>query len=474
MFPDMMPESTQDDEMEPESSTTRTTQANSQPQPTEAENQFVVKGASCIDVDAYCSLYKGNILLKRLKFIIDHSEDMVHETLTIALSAVKTTFNIDTYRQLHETMRKKMPEQCPSLDESWISMTLNQIGSINDRLENDIKQYKNSAIKESIKRGYEELAEHKLKQGDVAGALKCYSQSRDYCLQPTHIRNMCLNVITTSALLGNYAHVMSYASKMSTEKTKETMDPATKGKILCATALSDIFNKKYAFAASKFLLIDFDSFKYSELVSAHNIGLYGAITALATKPRKELKEQVLQGSTFKQFLELEPNMREAIIAFVDSKYSDALKFLEIQRNLLRLDFFMSPHVSYLYEEIRKKCLVQYLQPYKNALISKMAVSFNSSEDELMEEVSLLIISGRLSAKIDFCQGLIVQQPPNHKEEALKNALAAQKEFIRCSRSFLLRNTVNSVGLSIGCSNPKAVQKADIDDEVESMSEIFTN
>ena len=117
-------------------------------------------------------------------------------------------------------------------------------------------------MKESIKRGYEELAEHKMKAGDLAGALKCYSQSRDYCLQPTHVRVMCLNVITTSVLLGNYAHVENYSEKLKAQKAKECNDAAAKGQIICANALGDLQRKNYLAASNKFLLIDFESFHY--------------------------------------------------------------------------------------------------------------------------------------------------------------------------------------------------------------------
>ena len=68
------------------------------------------------------------------------------------------------------------------------------------RLDTDIKNFRGNAIKESIKRGYEEMAEHKLTQGDIQGALRFFSKSRDYCIQPQHVRNMCLNVIKASGI----------------------------------------------------------------------------------------------------------------------------------------------------------------------------------------------------------------------------------------------------------------------------------
>ena len=43
------------------------------------------------------------------------------------------------------------------------------------------------------------MAEHKLQIGDIQGALKYFSKSRDYCLQAHHERSMCLNIIKTAS-----------------------------------------------------------------------------------------------------------------------------------------------------------------------------------------------------------------------------------------------------------------------------------
>ena len=111
--------------------------------------QFLITGASTIDIDAFPTIYRGTILLRRLKFIIDHSvsEDSVFETIQIAIKTVKTTYNVEMYRQLHEILRKRFPERDHCFSEGWIATVTSQIATITDRLENDIKQYKNSAIK---------------------------------------------------------------------------------------------------------------------------------------------------------------------------------------------------------------------------------------------------------------------------------------------------------------------------------------
>jgi hypothetical protein len=64
-----------------------------------------------------------------------------------------------------------------------------------EKLDTDLKNYKSNSIKESIRRGHDDLGDHYLDCGDLSNALKCYSRARDYCTSGKHVVNMCLNVI---------------------------------------------------------------------------------------------------------------------------------------------------------------------------------------------------------------------------------------------------------------------------------------
>jgi hypothetical protein len=64
-----------------------------------------------------------------------------------------------------------------------------------EKLDTDLKNYKSNSIKESIRRGHDDLGDHYLDCGDLSNALKCYSRARDYCTSGKHVGNMCLNVI---------------------------------------------------------------------------------------------------------------------------------------------------------------------------------------------------------------------------------------------------------------------------------------
>ena len=45
-----------------------------------------------------------------------------------------------------------------------------------EKLDTDLKNYRSNSIKESIRRGHDDLGDHYLDCGDLSNALKCYSR----------------------------------------------------------------------------------------------------------------------------------------------------------------------------------------------------------------------------------------------------------------------------------------------------------
>ena len=103
-------------------------------------------------------------------------------------------------------------------------------------------------------------------------------------------------------------------------------------------------------------------------MSPNNVAIYGGLTALATFDRTELLKQVLIGqiactqtcpqvissTQFKLFLELEPQLREVLQCFYDSRYGHCLKLLEDMKDNLLLDLYLAPHIQTLFSMIRLK------------------------------------------------------------------------------------------------------------------------
>ena len=64
-----------------------------------------------------------------------------------------------------------------------------------------------------------------------------------------------------------------------------------------------------------------------QLLSPNNVATYGALCALASFDRSELQKNVIGSSSFKLFLELEPQLRDILHKFYESKYASCLRLL---------------------------------------------------------------------------------------------------------------------------------------------------
>ncbi|XP_069688022.1 COP9 signalosome complex subunit 1-like [Periplaneta americana] len=325
------------------------------------EEPYIVENPS-LDLEAYGNSYTGLARLYRLMYIADHCPTLRIEALKMAISYVMCTYNVALYQQLHKKLQEAIgvsslpdvaggggggsgsgvqstSQDIPTLDLLWVESKSKKAALKLEKLDTDLKNYKSNSIKESIRRGHDDLGDHYLDCGDLSNALKCYSRARDYCTSGKHVVNMCLNVIKVSVYLQNWSHVLSYVSKAEAtpdyaELHGKDSNQTIQTRLKCAAGLAELATKKYKSAAKHFLVGNFDHCDFPELLSPSNVAMYGGLCALATFDRHELQKNVIFSSSFKLFLELEPQLRDIIFKFYESKYASCLKLLdEIKDNL---------------------------------------------------------------------------------------------------------------------------------------------
>jgi len=440
-----------------------------------------------LDLEAYASSYTGLAKLYRLQFIAEHCPLLRIEALKLAIGFVQNTYNTALYQRLHRKLQEvvggtangngdvsggppaNLPDVAaveggvlqvgttlPALDLNWVDTRNKKSQMKLEKLDNDLKNYKSNSIKESIRRGHDDLGDHFLDSGDLANALKCYSRARDYCTSGRHVVSMCVNVIKVSVYLQNWSHVMSYVNKALatpdlTEGSAKNVEYAILlTRLKCAGGLADLATRKYKSAAKQFLEANLDHCDCPDLLSPHNVAMYGGLTALATFDRTELFKQVLSSSQFKLFLELEPTLREVIHCFYESKYGSCLKLLDDMKDNLLLDVYLAPHVPTLFSMIRNRGLVQYFSPYISADLHKMADSFNTNIASLENELMKLILEGSIQARIDSHNKVLLAQNVDQRSVTFARAVEMSQLFTRKARMVVLRSAILKSGISVKC------------------------
>jgi len=158
---------------------------------------------------------------------------------------------------------------------------------------------------------------------------------------------------------------------------------------------------------------------FNDIFSYQDVGTYGALLALVEFDREELKNKCLDNSTFRNFLESVPKIKDLVNYFYDSKYEKMLETLESVKGDLKYDYLLEQHLPYILREIRNKALVQYVLPYTHIDLNQMAQIFDTSLEKIESEVVSLIQSKKIKARIDSHNKILSTTIRDQKNITLK-------------------------------------------------------
>ncbi|KAJ8510780.1 hypothetical protein OPV22_001214 [Ensete ventricosum] len=406
--------------------------------PPASSGKAAAGGGEQMDLEAYVALYAGRTRVSRLLFIAERcgNEGMQLEALRMAHDEIKKREDSHLYREVIAKIGGRLGPQY-ALDQTWVDMVDRRAEVRKEKLENELNAYKTNLIKESIRMGYNDLADFFYAHGQLGDAFKNYVRTRDYCTSSKHISQMCLNVILVSIELGQYMHVSNYVSKA--EQAPEQLDPITHSKLRCAAGLAYLETKKYKLAARKFLETGPElGNNYTDVIAQQDVATYGGLCALASFDRTELKNKVIDNINFRNFLELVPEVRELINDFYASRYASCLEYLENLKPNLLLDIHLHDHVETLYTDIRHKAIIQYTHPFISVDLLTMAGAFKTSVAGLEKELEALITEDKIQARIDSHNKILYARHADQRNTTFQRVLQTGVEFERDARAMLLR------------------------------------
>lgn len=111
-----------------------------------------------------------------------------------------------------------------------------------------------------------------------------------------------------------------------------------------------------------------------------------------------------------KILGLAPQLRKCIHEFYERDYSQGLQTLDKLKSNFLLDLYLSCHVETLYTLIRQKALMEYVRPFSCLEMKTMAAAFNTTVDELEEELDALITDNKLQVTCVARLSLLISKP----------------------------------------------------------------
>lgn len=308
--------------------------------------------------------------------------------------------------------------------------------------------------------GNEDLGQHYHQAGDLTSAFKAYSRMRDFCTTSSHVASMLFKVISVAIERGDWLSVQSNVHRLRGLGAKQEEQAKHQPKISTAMGLSQLHSGSYIEAANSFISTDPNlGDSYNEVLSSNDVAVYGGLCALASMDRNELQRRVLENSSFRNFLELEPHIRRAISFFCNSKFRPCLEILEAYRADYLLDIHLQRHVQTLYTRIRTKSIQQYLIPFSCVSLESMAKIFvlgtpadqtsqTESNSTFVQELIGLIQDGTLDARIDLEKRVLVSSQGDKRTEVQEAVLDSLDTYVKEAHIRLLRSNIIRAGLEV--------------------------
>ncbi|GAA5952955.1 hypothetical protein JCM21900_001529 [Sporobolomyces salmonicolor] len=439
--------------------------------------RVVVPDSSPYDLEQLAGSWEGRSKINRLLFVAHSSPSLAGPALTLALAAIKeATLDVPLYENTFHMYRQHISaiesgdEQDPtavawygsvkgnavSLDRDWIDKAKREAQSGLDKLEVELKGYMTNLIKESIRMGHRDLARFQYRIGDLQGAVRSYTKSREFCTTSQHVLEMCLGVIEIALDMSNYAFVRNYvvkaesavdAAQASTNGNKSRAAPvnlpgmvapaqdpieAAKEKerkivherLTVAGGVAFLGSGAFDKAARAFTEIGSEALNASvgHFIPPADVALYAVLTGLACFDRTQIRTRLLENANLRPFLDLEPYLRDIVRAFYDSKFKEGLELLHQHSHRPLLDVHLALHLSALHKLIRSRALLAYFQPFASVSLARMAAAFSTDEASQHPEIVELIATGQLKARIDSARGVLVAKRKDARGEAFRHAL----------------------------------------------------
>ncbi|KAI1106901.1 26S proteasome subunit RPN7-domain-containing protein [Jackrogersella minutella] len=420
---------------------------------TAMDNQggIIVRDAPKLDLDLYISNYRGRTRFDRLLLIGQCSVPLCVDALKSAMAEAKRGKDIQRYRDTWECIRTAAPDEPEARwDEAWVSSVDAANKLETNRLETELKGYKNNLVKESIRIGHRDLGEHLEAIGDLNLASETYIKMRPDASTQSHIQDVGKHVISILIQKRDWAGVLGNVNKVLAVNMSNEEQAAEQPYQKLVSGLAHLGSGKYHDAAKCFLEVGDVSIcqQHSNIASPNDVATYGGLTALASMDRLELQSRVLDNSGFRNFLELEPHIRKAVSMFINGRYSSCLSILESYQNDYLLDIYLQKHVSAIFSQIRSKCIVHYFLPFSCVTLASMNETFAKPGESIVPELVTMIKSGALNARINSMDQLLVAVSTNPRAAMQKKGLDSATTYEKDAIERIRRMNIVAADLEV--------------------------
>jgi len=158
---------------------------------------------------------------------------------------------------------------------------------------------------------------------------------------------------------------------------------------------------------------------------------------LATQNRAEIKANLMEGTGFREVLEMVTPWRAIISDYTSSRYASAFSYLDSMTQDRKLDLHLGAHWQELLGEVRDRGIVQYFGPFLSIRLSSLTAVFGMDADTLDSHIIRLIQNNSLQARIDRQEKVLYAKVKDLRSSTFNHTFKLGSDFSRDISSMLM-------------------------------------
>lgn len=312
-----------------------------------------------------------------------------------------------------------------------------------DNREYKINQAKNAGLKDSYRVNILDLGDYYYRSGDMPNAMKLYLRAKEITVTSDQQCELFSRMALASLHKKNISFAQNNAQKVLLLPNLPVKFQITSTIIM---GIGSLEVSNYKQAAEYFLRVGDNN--NSELCNNADLAGYISLCGLATFSRAAINSEILQAKSFLTLTEDEPKYIELLECFLTCKFYRLIQILEDIRAALKYDIYIGQSVNSICDEIKNKCLAQFMKAFKKIRIEELARNFCCSEQEIEGKLAKLIMDGKVDARIDAHLKIVSSRVVDEKNKINWKVLNTAKAYLKNTQLALLRMSMMQEGVVV--------------------------
>lgn len=397
------------------------------------------------DINAYATSYQGPVLVRRLRWIAKRCAKLRAPAFRLAIDELKRGFDMDMYRTVVSEARSTLGK---GLGDKWgydNDFANKREQSIQDKINRAEIKWQNiqrddheasSLLKPT--RDLIELNTDTAKYNVAMGKVPVYLDLAADLKEKLWGRVAAMKIVLRNPKFADGSRMFLTHENAAINICSRIGDGSTMAaRVRAMSGLQALRSGRYDTAALRFRQVG-NAPIGKDLLASRDVALYGAVCSMASLKRSELRKTLIDAPGIRELLSTVPGLRDAVLDFVQCRFKRAFAFLNSLRSKLDLDCELGPHRAVLYSKIRDAAVGQYFMPFSHARISRMAAVFGVSDQDMEQRLTRLVKDGKIPARIDTFNKILVARRRNPRQDAYRRALDAGTTYVRDATSALMR------------------------------------